>query len=72
MFSQPDILIARIIGIVFVASGFILGIYGLDNPQSSWLSTALGLLVTGMIAQGYALIRSFTMARQRGQGEKDP
>jgi hypothetical protein len=29
--------------------------YGLDDPTSPWLPTALGLLVTGLVAQGYGL-----------------
>jgi hypothetical protein len=32
-----------------------LGMYGLDEQGSRWLQTALGLLVTGMLAQAYAL-----------------
>jgi hypothetical protein len=47
--------IARSVGIVAIALGFVLGLYGLDEPASPWLRTALGLLVTGMLAQGYAL-----------------
>ncbi|BFU94650.1 MAG: conserved protein of unknown function [Nitrospira sp.] len=46
---------ARFVGIVAIASGFVMGIYGLDEQGSRWLQTALGLLVTGMLAQGYAL-----------------
>ena len=48
-------MVARIVGIVSIALGFILGMYGLDEQGSQWLQTALGLLVTGMLAQGYAL-----------------
>ena len=48
-------MIARFSGIVAIALGFVIGMYGLDEPGSSWLQTALGLLVTGMLAQGYAL-----------------
>lgn len=51
-------MVARLAGIVAIALGFILGIYGLDDPGSRWLQTALGLLVTGMLAQGYALFCS--------------
>jgi hypothetical protein len=47
--------IARSVGIVAIALGFIIGMYGLDHPASHWLQTSLGLLVTGMVAQGYAL-----------------
>ncbi len=48
-------MIARFVGIVAIALGFVIGMYGLDHPESHWLQTALGLLVTGMAAQGYAL-----------------
>jgi len=51
-------IVARSVGIVAIALGFVIGMYGLDHPESHWLQTALGLLVTGMIAQGYALYRS--------------
>jgi len=47
--------IARFVGIVAIALGFVIGIYGLEDRGASWLQTALGLLVTGMLAQGYAL-----------------
>lgn len=62
--SHPDILIARSFGILAVASGFVLGMYGLDHPETIWLKTALAILVTGMLAQGYALYRSVTAATQ--------
>ena len=52
---RTNALIARGIGIVFIAVGFMLGIYGLEYPDTVWLQTALGLLVTGMMAQGYAM-----------------
>ena len=48
-------MIARSVGIIAIALGFVIGMYGLDHPDSPWLQTALGLLVTGMMAQGYAL-----------------
>ena len=48
-------LIARFVGIVAIALGFVIGIYGLENTGAGWLQMALGLLVTGMLAQGYAL-----------------
>jgi uncharacterized membrane protein YidH (DUF202 family) len=28
---------------------------GLDHPDSIWLRTSLGLIATGLLAQGYAL-----------------
>jgi len=48
-------MIARSVGIVAIALGFVIGMYGLDDTEAPWLQTALGLLVTGMLAQGYAL-----------------
>ena len=48
-------MIARFVGIVAIAVGFVIGIYGLEDTDARWLQTALGLLVTGMLAQGYAL-----------------
>ena len=48
-------MIARFVGIVAIALGFVIGIYGLEDTGARWLQTALGLLVTGMLAQGYAL-----------------
>lgn len=58
-------IIARSVGIVAIALGFVLGMYGLDHPDSHWLQAALGLLVTGMVAQGYALYCSIKGMRQR-------
>lgn len=57
-------IIARSVGIVAIALGFVLGMYGLDHPESPWLKTALGLLVTGVVAQGYALYCSITGMRE--------
>ena len=57
-------IIARSVGIVAIALGFILGMYGLDHPDSHWLQTALGLLVTGMLAQAYALYCSIKRIRE--------
>jgi hypothetical protein len=48
-------MIARSVGIVAIALGFVIGIYGLEDNGAKWLQTALGLLTTGMLAQGYAL-----------------
>jgi len=56
--KYPDVVIARVIGILCIASGFMIGMYGLDYPDTSWLQTALGLIVTGLIAQVYALVRT--------------
>ncbi|GBL40040.1 hypothetical protein EMGBD2_12980 [Nitrospirota bacterium] len=48
-------MIARFAGIVAIALGFVVGTYGLEETGTRWLQTALGLLTTGMLAQGYAL-----------------
>jgi len=47
-------MIARFVGIVAIALGFVIGIHGLENTGARWLQTALGLLATGMLDQGYA------------------
>lgn len=57
-------MIARSVGVVCIALGFVGGMYGLDHPGSVWLRTALGLLVTGMLAQGYALYCSIKRMQQ--------
>ncbi|HET7438106.1 MAG TPA: hypothetical protein VFJ56_01305 [Nitrospira sp.] len=61
---RMNALVARFVGIVAIALGFIFGIHGLDEPGSRWLQTALGLLVTGMLAQGYALYCSIKRMQQ--------
>jgi hypothetical protein len=48
-------MIARFVGVVAIALGFVIGIYGLQDTGAWWLQTALGVLATGMLAQGYAL-----------------
>jgi hypothetical protein len=53
--SRTKGMIARFIGIVAIALGFVVGIYGLEDTGGPWMKSALGLLVTGMLAQGYAL-----------------
>ena len=52
---QMNAMIARFVGVVAIALGFVIGIYGLEDTGAVWLQTALGLLATGMLAQGYAL-----------------
>lgn len=61
-------MIARFVGIVAIALGFVIGIYGLEDNGAQWLQTALGLLATGMLAQGYALYCSLKgMQEIKGQ-----
>ena len=57
-------MIARFVGIVAIALGFVIGIYGLEDTGGRWLLTALGLLATGMLAQGYALYCSMKRGRE--------
>jgi hypothetical protein len=71
---RQNAVIARAVGAVTIALGFVGGMYGLQHPGSVWLSTALGLLATGMIAQGYALycsIRRATQSRSDGDPPTD-
>jgi hypothetical protein len=61
-------MIARFMGIVAIALGFVIGIYGLEDTGTRWLKTALGLLATGMLAQSYALYCSVKRMRElKGQ-----
>lgn len=62
--------IARSVGIVAIALGFVGGMYGLDHPDSPWLRTSLGLIVTGLLAQGYALICTARRFWQREQSDR--
>ncbi len=67
---RTNALIARAMGIVFIAVGFMSGIYGLEYPDTAWLRTALGLLVTGMMAQGYAMYCSIRWIRAQRDSER--
>ena len=61
---RVNAMVARFVGILAIALGFILGMYALEEQGSRWLQTALGLLVTGMLAQGYALYCSVKRMQQ--------
>lgn len=67
--TRPNIWIPRVIGITAIATGFVLGIEGLNQPDSVWLPTALGLIVLGLCAQAYAFYRSilYKMASRENQ-----
>ena len=39
---RANAMVARFVGIVAIALGFILGMYGLDDQGSRWLQTAVG------------------------------
>ncbi|MEP6601218.1 MAG: hypothetical protein ABJB49_05340 [Nitrospirota bacterium] len=53
----PGGMIARFTGKIFVALGFIMGIYGLTEAQPAVLQAGLGLLVAGVLASVYGLYR---------------
>jgi hypothetical protein len=61
--------IARSVGVVAIALGFVLGMQGLDQPDSGWLKTAQGLIVTGLLAQGYALWCTIRWKREPADGD---
>ena len=63
--ARQRAIIARTVGILSIASGFVLGMYGLDHPESIWLRAALGLLTTGLLAQGYALYCSIRRTKEK-------
>jgi hypothetical protein len=65
--KRGTVMIARVVGILCVAAGFILGIHGLDHPGSLMLPTALGMIVTGLVAQVFALVRACYVGSQ-GKG----
>ncbi len=58
--NRPEIWIARVAGILAIATGFVLGIEGLQRPESIWLAVALGFIVAGLCAQVYAFSRALT------------
>jgi hypothetical protein len=61
-------MVARSVGMVAIALGFVFGMYGLEDTETPWLQTALGLLATGTLAQGYALYCSVKrMQETKGQ-----
>jgi hypothetical protein len=65
--------IARSVGVVAIALGFVGGMQGLDEPESGWLQAAQGLIVTGLLAQGYALWCTVRWKREReAQDEGEP
>ena len=68
--TQPNIVIARVIGIIAIAAGFLLGIEGLNQPDSIWLPIALALIVTGLCAQIYAFYRTI-MSRMPSRNTQD-
>ena len=57
-------MVARSMGMVAIALGFVIGMYGLEDTDTPLLQTALGLLATGTLAQGYALYCSVKRMRE--------
>jgi hypothetical protein len=51
----PGGVIARFTGKIFVALGFVLGIYGLTEGRPVVMQAGLGLLVAGVLASAYGL-----------------
>ena len=70
MTARHRAFIARSVGIVSIALGFVAGMHGLEHPDSIWLPTALGLIVTGLLAQGYALYRSLRRKRENNVSDQ--
>ncbi len=68
--TQPNIWIARVVGIMAIAAGFLLGIEGLNQPDSIWLAIALALIVTGLCAQVYAFYQ-FIASKMTSRDNKD-
>ena len=62
--------IARSLGVVSIALGFVMGMHGLEHPDSIWLPTALGLIITGLLAQGYALYGSLRRWKEKDESER--
>jgi hypothetical protein len=50
-------MIPRVLAKLLLASGFIAGIYGLTEPNELATRTALGLIVAGVLAGAYGLLR---------------
>lgn len=65
--KRSSVMIARVIGMLFVAAGFILGIHGLEHPGSPMLPAALGIIATGLVAQVFALVKACFVSSQ-GKG----
>ena len=65
--KRGSVTVARVVGILCVAAGFIMGIHGLDHPGSPMLPTALGMIVTGLVAQVFALVKACYLGSQ-GKG----
>jgi len=65
--KRGSVVVARVVGILCIAAGFMLGIHGLDHPGSPMLPTALGMIVTGLVAQVFALVKTCYLSSQ-GKG----
>ena len=70
LLGPSSAVIARTVGIVCIALGFILGMESLQESGSSWLRTSQALIVTGLLAQGYAMYCTIQRARQRNANQE--
>lgn len=66
--KRRSVMIARVVGILCVAVGFMLGIHGLEHPGSPMLPTALGMIAAGLVAQVFALVTACFVGSQ-GKGD---
>ena len=71
LFGPPSALVARGFGVACIAVGFVLGIEGLADPESAWLRSALALIVTGLLAQVYAMYAAVKHRRAREGTQED-
>jgi hypothetical protein len=53
----PSTVIPRFLAKIFLAAGFIAGIYGVTEPNDTALRSALGLIIAGVLAGAYGLVR---------------
>lgn len=51
-------MLPRFIGKIFLATGFLLGTYGLTDERPVLLQSGLGLIAAGVLAAGYGLYRA--------------
>ena len=57
--------VARVVGKLFFACGFVLAIWGLADHNQPLVNASLGLLVTGVLASGFAVY-------QHAKSRRDP
>ncbi len=65
IWGPSSAVIARTVGIICIALGFLLGMEAVQGSGESWMQTSLALIVTGLLAQGYAMYCTIQRARHR-------